>query len=390
MEMVTLKDLYKEVNGTEMRLIAGEKGLNNKVKWVHMVENLEISSFLKGGEIIFLTGIGLNSEKVLLDLIKEICSKGTSGAVINIGPYIKKIPVEVIEFCNEHNYPLFTVPWNVHMAEITRVFCSRITRMEEAEMKIDAAIKNAIYFPNQEELYLPLLEAIGFFKEAAYCCSIIQLLNDKIIGDDYKKIYKITTSIELALFNLSSKSKVLMIEKYIIIIFVDLKESKIRTLMEEIQKQISYFLEEHEHVCMSVGSLESGIDHISESYKQAKAILKLQKNTKRYAENMFYSDLGVYKLLLGITNKKILHDYFRKTLEPLVKYDQINGTDYYGVLDMYLRNNGSVKEVAQNLYIHRNTVNYKLNKIEEILACDLSDLETRVIYKLSYITKDLM
>ena len=45
---------------------------------------------------------------------------------------------------------------------------------------------------------------------------------------------------------------------------------------------------------------------------------------------------------------------------------------------MYLNSNCSINDTADKLFIHRNTVVYKIKKINELLDCDLSELEVRV------------
>ena len=47
-------------------------------------------------------------------------------------------------------------------------------------------------------------------------------------------------------------------------------------------------------------------------------------------------------------------------------------TDYLGTLRLYLENDSSIAEVARITYVHRNTVNYKIKKIKEILGCELT------------------
>ena len=42
----------------QMELVAGKGGINNTVRWVHMVEDREVPDFLHGNELIFTTGIG--------------------------------------------------------------------------------------------------------------------------------------------------------------------------------------------------------------------------------------------------------------------------------------------------------------------------------------------
>ena len=104
---IILKEVIKQINQNEIKLVAGEKGLNRSVEWVHMVENLEISDFLVGGEVTFTTGIGINDEMSLFDLVKRVYKNNASGMVINVGPYIPKIPKEVIDFGNEYDFPIF-------------------------------------------------------------------------------------------------------------------------------------------------------------------------------------------------------------------------------------------------------------------------------------------
>ena len=60
------------------------------------------------------------------------------------------------------------------------------------------------------------------------------------------------------------------------------------------------------------------------------------------------------------------------------------------VLKKYLQNNGSVNDTANQMYVHRNTINYKLKKIEEILDVDLSSLDFRIHATLGLYLLDLM
>ena len=126
---VLLSDLYESVKNQDMTLVAGEQGMGNVVRRLHMVESNAISSFLDGQEIAFTTGVGLSSEETLLDLAKSNNEHKASGMVVNIGPFIKEIPKDVIDYCNQEGFPLFAVPWQVHMAEIMRTFCYMIHRI---------------------------------------------------------------------------------------------------------------------------------------------------------------------------------------------------------------------------------------------------------------------
>lgn len=60
---ITLREIVKQVKHLEMKLVAGEAGLDREVLWTHMVDSDTISAFLQGQELTFTTGIGI-SEKL--------------------------------------------------------------------------------------------------------------------------------------------------------------------------------------------------------------------------------------------------------------------------------------------------------------------------------------
>ena len=91
-----------------------------------------------------------------------------------------------------------------------------------------------------------------------------------------------------------------------------------------------------------------------------------------------YRELGVYQLLLAIDDKNTMKQYYDAKLGVLEKHDQNNGSDYLEFLKVYLNSNCSITDTADKLFIHRNTVVYKIKKINELLDCDLSELEVRV------------
>ena len=62
---------------------------------------------------------------------------------------------------------------------------------------------------------------------------------------------------------------------------------------------------------------------------------------------------------------------------PMKEYDLVNDTNLYQVLKLYMTYNGSINQVAEELFVHRNTVNYKIKKIEQILNVNLADFKIR-------------
>lgn len=99
---ITIRMITKLVEHLDMKLVAGENGLDREVTWTHMVDSDIISVFLQGQELVFTTGIGLNEDLSLFELVKDVYHKGASGIVINIGPYVKSIDQDINGFTQSH------------------------------------------------------------------------------------------------------------------------------------------------------------------------------------------------------------------------------------------------------------------------------------------------
>ncbi|MFI3313427.1 MAG: PucR family transcriptional regulator ligand-binding domain-containing protein, partial [Eubacteriales bacterium] len=64
---MTLSKLCKDAEKSyELKLVAGKSGMENPVRWIHIVEDLEVPDFLQGGELVFTTGIASRQANWLL------------------------------------------------------------------------------------------------------------------------------------------------------------------------------------------------------------------------------------------------------------------------------------------------------------------------------------
>lgn len=191
---VELQRLMEKVARMDITLIAGDNGIHNLVTWVHMVETAEASDFLEGGEVAFTTGLGLGNPADLLNLISLMYEKNVVGVIINIGPFIEEIPQDTIDFCNEHDFPLFTIPWKMHLAEVMRIFCFTLTKDEQRILATAAAFKNAIFFPQQNELYVVPLSQRGFYFEWSYSVCMMNLTS--VSADFENRLEKFATALD--------------------------------------------------------------------------------------------------------------------------------------------------------------------------------------------------
>lgn len=123
---------------------------------------------------------------------------------------------------------------------------------------------------------------------------------------------------------------------------------------------------------------------IKKHYIQAASALRLGKLLKNYGVLQDYEDLYIYDLLTKLQEDTKAYDFCHPSVVKIQDYDKSNGTDYYNTLYQYLICSGNITLLAKKLFLHRNTIVHRINKIQEISRIDLSDGNNRFKLLLSY------
>ena len=121
----------------QIRLFAGEKGLYRQISWPFICTTSTIFQWLHGGELIFISGAGLDcGEESLLSLMRESVSKGLAGMVMLTGErYIPEIPPSLVELADASCFPLFEMPWDVKLIDVTQEISENIMYRKEQAKK---------------------------------------------------------------------------------------------------------------------------------------------------------------------------------------------------------------------------------------------------------------
>lgn len=126
---------------------------------------------------------------------------------------------------------------------------------------------------------------------------------------------------------------------------------------------------------------------LSTCYNHLLTGFELAANLGKQEVLLPYNDLKFYQFLQdSLDNKKVL-DYCHPATLKLLNFDQENKTSYYETLQAFLLNGQSSNETASQLFIHRNTIKYRIKKIVELTDVDLGRGET--VFQLAYSFKIL-
>lgn len=365
---ITLKKLCSDADTKySLKLIAGKGGMDNPVRWVHMVEDRQVPDFLHGHELIFTTGIGHIGKDPLLDYIKRLKQHNAAGVVINIGPYLSEVPQDVITYCDNENFPIFTLPWKIYIIDITYDFCRRIIENEKLETTAAEAFKQLIDDPYQGKKHFPFLEQQGFGKVTHY-----RVLSVKFFQDNKNITEKLERNNHIKLWNILAKSKfypsVMFVSgERMVVIRQDTDDKYIIKLAEILdaiveQKGINYV--------MGISTERKGYKTVPKLLQEADSAYETAKiNCKNFA---FYKDIGINKIIFGVTDKEILNNFVEENIGEIFAYDKEYKTDYAEVLYQYLLCDGSIMAVADKFGFHRNTVNSKIKSIKFLFNLELT------------------
>lgn len=132
----------------------------------------------------------------------------------------------------------------------------------------------------------------------------------------------------------------------------------------------------HCEVHLGIGNRVEEIRKYHSSYEQSLQVLNVVKNRFKTKGYSLFEELGSYTILHGL-NQPVVNMFMDSQLGALLEYSEEKSIDLFHTLSVYLRNNGNAKGTSEELFIHRSSLIYRLEKIESLLGVDLNDSETR-------------
>ncbi len=140
---------------------------------------------------------------------------------------------------------------------------------------------------------------------------------------------------------------------------------------------------------LGIGALCNHPKDYNEAYQKAGKTVNVLLKDKLDINYAAFDQLGSYTVLNTFKDDPTTELFVRKYLKKLHLESQNSQTNLFKTLAVYLNNNGNVTQTAKELYLHRSTLVYRLNKIQELLDIDIDDANERFNLQLAYKMSDL-
>ena len=367
----------------QMKMIAGNNGWSNSISWIMMVEDLAILNNFSGKELVVTTGLGFDTEDKLLELSKHLVSHHASGLIINTGEYIKEIPQKVISFCNENDLPLLDVPWEIYLADMIKDLSIHIFMQGSADDQITSMMIKAIENPDNQSAYrkelLPYYDVDGTFQ-------VVLFSTDKMDAMDTVERKKLSYRLQIYLENITHNGNFFYYDGDFVLVTNDITEEQLEEILVGMLKKTKKRMQD-QHLYIGKGSQVKDITNLYLSYQRALSAIIMAKETGREREN--FDEMGMYRLLYSVKDKGLLWDMMNEALAPIIEYDKKHNSNYLETLESYLKHNGSIQAISEELFTHRNTVIYRVNNIKKLLNSKLDSSEDKIKYQIAYYIRNM-
>jgi purine catabolism regulator len=117
-------------------------------------------------------------------------------------------------------------------------------------------------------------------------------------------------------------------------------------------------------------------------YSEALQAMELGERLKLSHVVDFHS-LGVYQLLGQLEDIEVVRQFTQQVIGPLVEYDAQHRSSLVHTIDAYFDHHGNISQTAESLFIHRNTLLYRLERIKDLTAQDLTQANMRLALQLA-------
>lgn len=124
-----------------------------------------------------------------------------------------------------------------------------------------------------------------------------------------------------------------------------------------------------------IGRMSHNLQEIPNAFREAQQALEIGRRLFGEGSLHSFARLGIYRLLFYLNGHSELNDFYQETLGPLLLHD----STYIDTLEGFFRCNGNLSEMARTMHFHRNSLLYRLNRIESLLGGrKLEDPELRL------------
>jgi hypothetical protein len=347
-EMLTLNSFGN------FRLIAGINGLDRRITRGGFIDHEspeDLSTSVVEGEMIFSNfALSKDRPEELVDYLSALIEAGSACLAIKTVVF-KEIPEDVIRLANEKKYPIFQFD---------------DTYIETLILEIEEALDHRKQLMKKAELIDELVSgSLNRFTVRNLARKINRRFKNSAIA-----LYAEETGESLIRFDTKAARSIL--GKHCLVLPY---HGGILMILTHGAGEVIDLASVLTSIGLGGGSHFIGISDPIHDLGALDQIVRQSETALLYARfkgqgKAHYSQLGIFQLLLPMLSDPLASDYYHRITEKLGVYDREHGTDLLETARVFIRLGGNIRETAEALFQHQNTIRYRVKKIYTLLFSD--------------------
>jgi PucR family transcriptional regulator, purine catabolism regulatory protein len=130
--MLTVRELLR---GLDVRLVSGEEAIDAPVRWVHISELRDPTTWLSGGEVLLTTGMALETPEQQREFVGRLADHQLAALGFGVGFSHDEVPPALVQAAAEREFPVFAVPYEVPFIAVTEAAFTQLVNEQYAVLR---------------------------------------------------------------------------------------------------------------------------------------------------------------------------------------------------------------------------------------------------------------
>ncbi len=389
--MLRCKDLKSLPSLGRLRYLTGTRGLENPIRWIYTPEDDDFTDWVHGGELLIVSGAASHRPAFNLSrVLREAVRLNLAGAILLFGEhYIEEIPQAIIDAAARKDFPLMTIPWDTPLVDIEESIARAIVLSDRAPQQ-ESLLALALAGRVSAQEFAARAASAGYPVHAPQALCAFSFLPENAGGRAVEALTQETAQALAAA--LSARSQPFLSCSSLNQIYLLFAVTETAGAAEAVLAQL-YSLA-HARIkreeCCAGATLAPALGDIIILYHEARTALDIARGQHLHTAPYVYEHGGLAELIVGSSMTEHFRSFANGLLAPLAAQDARSHGRLMETLAAFVAANGNVLHAARELYIHRNTLKYRLRQIEKALGGSLDDPDLRLKLQLALYVRRLL
>ena len=389
--MLRCKDLKSLPSLGKLRYLTGTRGLENPIRWIYTPEDDDFTDWVHGGELLIVSGAASHRPAFNLSrVLREAVRLNLAGAILLFGEhYIEEIPQAIIEAAARKDFPLMTIPWDTPLVDIEESIARAIVLSDRAPQQ-ESLLALALAGRVSAQEFAARAASAGYPVHAPQALCAFSFLPENAGGRAVEALTQETAQALAAA--LSARALPFLSCSSLNQIYLLFAVTETAGAAEAVLAQL-YSLA-HARIkreeCCAGATLAPALGDIIILYHEARTALDIARGQHLHTAPYVYEHGGLAELIVGSSMTEHFRSFANGLLAPLAAQDARSHGRLMETLAAFVAANGNALHAAERLYIHRNTLKYRLRQIEKALGGSLDDPDLRLKLQLALYIRRLL